>query len=152
MSTISNRPRLTGGDQDGVDQSSFDAVNQENGFDPNSPASVPGTTSGVSSDAGFGVTTQTVSTPGSGLVFVNTYASGDTQQYINAAVAAEQALHVGDNLDEDVRGAAACGIPALLLCRDPDSASTAHPDPAHPVGPAADGVPTIGSLAELDWP
>jgi hypothetical protein len=36
--------------------------------------------------------TQTVSTPGSGLVFVNTYAAGDTQQFISAAVAAEQAL------------------------------------------------------------
>jgi putative hydrolase of the HAD superfamily len=53
-----------------------------------------------------------------------------------AGVAAEQALHVGDSLDEDVRGAAACGIPAVLLHRE---------------GPAPNGVSTIASLAELDW-
>ena len=36
--------------------------------------------------------TQTVTTPGSGLVFVNTYAQGDSAQYINCIVQAEQAL------------------------------------------------------------
>ncbi len=36
--------------------------------------------------------TQTVTTPGSGLVFVNTYSAGDTQQYINCIVSAEQTL------------------------------------------------------------
>jgi HAD superfamily hydrolase (TIGR01549 family) len=49
--------------------------------------------------------------------------------------------HVGDSLDEDVRGALACGISAVLLRRD-----------AQPTPPALDGVATIGSLAELDWP
>jgi putative hydrolase of the HAD superfamily len=53
------------------------------------------------------------------------------------AVPAE-ALHVGDSLDEDVAGARACGIPALLVCRGGVSA------------PA--GVATITSLAELEWP
>jgi hypothetical protein len=41
---------------------------------------------------GPGGTTYTISTPGSGLVFVNTYALGDTQQFINDAVAAEKVL------------------------------------------------------------
>ena len=36
--------------------------------------------------------TQTVATAGSGLVFVNTYAAGDSQQYVNCIVAAEQTL------------------------------------------------------------
>jgi hypothetical protein len=38
------------------------------------------------------MTTQTVSTSGSGLVFVNTYTANDTTQYINCIVAAEKAL------------------------------------------------------------
>ncbi len=38
------------------------------------------------------MTTQTVSTPGSGLVFVNTYTANDTTAYINCIVAAEKAL------------------------------------------------------------
>ena len=58
-----------------------------------------------------------------------------------AGVGAERALHVGDSLDEDVRGATACGIGAVLLRRGEG-----------PVSPAPDGVATIGSLAELDWP
>jgi putative hydrolase of the HAD superfamily len=58
-----------------------------------------------------------------------------------AAVAPEAALHVGDNLAEDVQGALACGIRAVLLRRDGS--------PADP--PAADGVPTITSLAQLHW-
>ena len=58
-----------------------------------------------------------------------------------AGVAAERARHVGDTLDEDVRGASACGIPAVLLRRD---AASAPPSPA--------GVATIGGLDELDWP
>jgi FMN phosphatase YigB (HAD superfamily) len=49
--------------------------------------------------------------------------------------------HVGDTLDEDVRGASACGIPAVLLRRG------AEPAPS----PRA-GVATIGGLDELDWP
>ena len=55
-----------------------------------------------------------------------------------AGVGAERARHVGDTLDEDVRGASACGIPAVLLCRNGEAA------PAD--------VPTIGGLDELDWP
>jgi putative hydrolase of the HAD superfamily len=58
-----------------------------------------------------------------------------------AGVAAERARHVGDTLDEDVRGALACGIPAVLLRRD---AASGPPPPA--------GVVTIGGLDELDWP
>jgi HAD superfamily hydrolase (TIGR01549 family) len=54
-----------------------------------------------------------------------------------AGVGAEHALHVGDSLDEDVRGAAACGIPTVLLRRDP--------------GPVPNGISTIASLAELGW-
>jgi putative hydrolase of the HAD superfamily len=58
-----------------------------------------------------------------------------------AGVAAERARHVGDTLAEDVRGASACGIPAVLLRRDAELAP-----------PAPDGVATIGGLDELDWP
>ena len=58
-----------------------------------------------------------------------------------AGVDAERALHVGDTLDEDVRGAAACGIRAVLLRRGPSAGA-----------PAPDGVTTIGDLAHLDWP
>lgn len=59
-----------------------------------------------------------------------------------AAVEPGSALHVGDSLAEDVRGAQACGIPAVLLQR---AGSAAAP-------PAADRVPTILGLAELRWP
>jgi putative hydrolase of the HAD superfamily len=58
-----------------------------------------------------------------------------------AGVSAAEALHVGDSLDEDVRGAAACGIPAMLLRRGTSAGAT-----------APDGVATIGGLAQLDWP
>jgi HAD superfamily hydrolase (TIGR01509 family) len=60
-----------------------------------------------------------------------------------AGVAAEHALHVGDSLDEDVRGATACGIPAVLLRRAEHAGHAETPAPA--------GVATIGGLAELDW-
>ncbi|HXG62783.1 MAG TPA: HAD-IA family hydrolase [Planctomycetota bacterium] len=52
-----------------------------------------------------------------------------------AGVAAAEALHVGDLADEDVEGALAAGLRAVLLDRE----GTA----------AADGIPTIRSLAEL---
>ncbi|HWE10513.1 MAG TPA: HAD-IA family hydrolase [Solirubrobacteraceae bacterium] len=55
-----------------------------------------------------------------------------------AGVAAGRALHVGDSLAEDVRGAQACGIPAVLLARSGDAA------------PA--GVTVISGLRQLDWP
>jgi HAD superfamily hydrolase (TIGR01509 family) len=55
-----------------------------------------------------------------------------------AGVAADRALHVGDSLAEDVRGAQACGIRAVLLSRSGDAA------------PA--GVATICGLHQLDWP
>jgi putative hydrolase of the HAD superfamily len=58
-----------------------------------------------------------------------------------AGVGAEQACHVGDTLEEDVRGASACGIPAVLLRRG-----------AQPASPLPVGVATIGGLDELDWP
>ncbi len=60
-----------------------------------------------------------------------------------AGVSAEQARHVGDSLEEDVRGALACGIPAVLLRRDANGEHAA---------PAPRGVTTIAGLAELDWP
>ena len=58
-----------------------------------------------------------------------------------AGVGPGEALHVGDTLSEDVRGAQACGIAAVLLVRAarPESAATA-------------GVRTIAGLAELRWP
>ncbi|HTU94565.1 MAG TPA: HAD-IA family hydrolase [Solirubrobacteraceae bacterium] len=55
-----------------------------------------------------------------------------------AGVGAEHARHVGDSLEEDIRGAEACGIAAVLLRRDGGA-------------PPPDGVPTIASLAELGW-
>jgi putative hydrolase of the HAD superfamily len=51
-----------------------------------------------------------------------------------AAVRAEDALHVGDSLENDVAGARAAGIRALLVARD---------------GAAPPGVEAIRSLAEL---
>ena len=61
-----------------------------------------------------------------------------------AGVSAQDALHVGDSLMEDVRGAVACGIPAVLLRREQRSGP---PAPAAP-----EGVAAISGLAELDWP
>ena len=52
-----------------------------------------------------------------------------------AGVGASEALHVGDSLEEDVAGARAAGIAALLLVRDD------APPPA--------GIATIRSLREL---
>ena len=52
-----------------------------------------------------------------------------------AGCAPAQALHVGDSLDEDVRGARAAGIEAVWLDRDGR--------------PAAEGVRTITTLAHL---
>ena len=51
-----------------------------------------------------------------------------------AGVRAEEALHVGDELEVDVAGARAAGIPALLLVRE---------------GAPPPGAEAIGSLAEL---
>ena len=48
----------------------------------------------------------------------------------------EQAIHVGDSLEEDVAGARAAGIEPVLVRRDG--------------GPTVDGVRTISSLAELE--
>jgi HAD superfamily hydrolase (TIGR01549 family) len=55
-----------------------------------------------------------------------------------AGAAPGQAVHVGDSLKEDVAGARACGIAAVLLRRDGES------------GPA--GVATIASLTQLACP
>ena len=52
-----------------------------------------------------------------------------------AGVAAADALHVGDSVEEDIAGARAAGVPALLLVRD-----GAEPPP---------GVAAIRSLREL---
>lgn len=54
-----------------------------------------------------------------------------------AGVGADRAVHVGDSLAQDVRGAQACGIEAVLLARD------GAERPA--------GVTVIGGLDELDW-
>lgn len=51
-------------------------------------------------------------------------------------VSPDEALHVGDALEEDVAGARAAGIRPLLLVRR---------------GAAVPGVPSIGSLRELVW-
>jgi HAD superfamily hydrolase (TIGR01549 family) len=53
-----------------------------------------------------------------------------------AGVGPDRARHVGDSLSEDIAGARACGIPAVLLRRD---------------GSREPGVETIASLAELTW-
>ncbi len=55
-----------------------------------------------------------------------------------AGCAPGRAVHVGDSLDQDIHGALAAGIGAVLLCRD--QAESAQPPP---------GVPRIASLAEL---
>jgi putative hydrolase of the HAD superfamily len=52
-----------------------------------------------------------------------------------AGVAATEAIHVGDTLDEDVAGARAAGIEPVLIRRSD--------------GPPVPGVRTISSLAEL---
>jgi HAD superfamily hydrolase (TIGR01549 family) len=66
-----------------------------------------------------------------------------------AGVAADHALHVGDSPADDVAGAVACGIDAVLLRRDSPAAPPTW-DGAAPATPGA--VRTITSLAELDWP
>lgn len=55
-----------------------------------------------------------------------------------AGCAPGSAVHVGDSLDQDIRGARAAGIPAVLLRRD--NARPGEPSP---------GVPSISSLAQL---
>ena len=55
-----------------------------------------------------------------------------------AGVAADDAIHVGDSLDEDVAGARAAGIEPVLIRRG--------------AGEPVPGVRTISSLAELDGP
>ena len=51
-----------------------------------------------------------------------------------ARAAPDEAVHVGDSLDNDVAGARAVGLRAILIQRD---------------GPGPDGVETVSSLAEL---
>ena len=58
-----------------------------------------------------------------------------------AGVAPGNALHVGDSPAEDVVGARACGIEAVLLSRSGDA-----------VPPTPADVVTIAGLDELDWP
>jgi putative hydrolase of the HAD superfamily len=58
-----------------------------------------------------------------------------------AGASAERACHVGDSVAQDVAGARACGIRAILIARRGPAASSA---------PA--GVEVIGSLSELRWP
>jgi putative hydrolase of the HAD superfamily len=58
-----------------------------------------------------------------------------------AGVTAARALHVGDSLAEDVRGAQACGIEAVLLRRP-----SAAPPPSAPAG-----VRQVAGLDELSF-
>jgi putative hydrolase of the HAD superfamily len=73
-----------------------------------------------------------------------------------ADCAPADALHVGDNPKEDVEGARAAGIAALLLKRNgsrPDHEGVADPAAAHAkpsMRPANIEVPRIASLAEID--
>jgi putative hydrolase of the HAD superfamily len=60
------------------------------------------------------------------------------------SVAPQQALHVGDNLVEDVRGALDAGLHAAHLVRDADRASSYRRE----IGPDA-GYLVVTSLAEL---
>jgi HAD superfamily hydrolase (TIGR01549 family) len=57
-----------------------------------------------------------------------------------AGVPAHRAVHVGDNLAEDVAGALGCGIRPVLIHRDGGSP-----------GAVPDGVQVITSLSELGW-
>ncbi len=50
----------------------------------------------------------------------------------------ERAVHVGDSLDQDVHGALAAGVRAVLLCRDDAEPAASPPD-----------VPRIASLTQL---
>jgi putative hydrolase of the HAD superfamily len=52
-----------------------------------------------------------------------------------AGVSADEAMHVGDSADEDVRGAGAAGITPVMIRRDG--------------GPGPDGVRTVHTLMEL---
>src|ERR1700689_2701519 len=99
MFTTGIRPLLDG-----------DNLDQSNGVDPYGPAAVPAqatsadvftsitdSTGPGSKDVGAGASTGSggttiVSTPGSGLVFFNTYAAGDTAAYEADIVAAEETL------------------------------------------------------------
>ncbi len=62
-----------------------------------------------------------------------------------------RAVHVGDSLKEDVRGAADCGISAVLLRRDGQASAGTSATGASAAGAPADAV-TIAGLGELCWP
>jgi putative hydrolase of the HAD superfamily len=64
-----------------------------------------------------------------------------TAALTRAGCAPGRAVHVGDSLDQDVHGALAAGIPAVLLHRD--DAKPGKPSPSSPC------VPRISSLAQL---
>lgn len=66
-----------------------------------------------------------------------------------AGVGAPDAVHVGDSLEEDVRGATACGIRAVLLRRDQDGGPPGGGGRVEAGAP--DGGPAITTLAELGW-
>jgi putative hydrolase of the HAD superfamily len=63
-----------------------------------------------------------------------------------AGVAPERALHVGDSFAQDVLGARAAGLAAVLLSRPGAAAETVREDLR---GAREAGVPVIASLAEL---
>jgi putative hydrolase of the HAD superfamily len=62
-----------------------------------------------------------------------------TAALARARCAPERAVHVGDSLDEDIHGALAAGIRAVLL----------HRGDAQPEETTPPGVPSISSLAQL---
>jgi FMN phosphatase YigB (HAD superfamily) len=56
-----------------------------------------------------------------------------------ARCAPHEALHVGDTAEEDIEGARAAGIPALLLVREPSAGRS-----------GSGGAPAIASLSEIE--
>jgi putative hydrolase of the HAD superfamily len=72
-----------------------------------------------------------------------------------AGVAPERAIHVGDSREEDVCGAAACGIRPVLL-RRPGGPRAGGPDArgvmSLAVAPGPASVLTVTGLAQLDGP
>jgi hypothetical protein len=100
------------------------------------------------------MTTQTVSTPGSGLVFVNTYTANDTTAYINCIVAAEKALEalwtnsVTMNITFDQKNE---GNTGLVAENQWSSFVTVSYSQLKSVLPTADAVPSSDPTGGHNW-